>query len=541
MFSSIDQNYPEHKKLLIFSLFNIFNINLLPEVYIYEHLQSLNVCLLNHKSILLSKSLEGTHLDIFDKNKGFIYSQNKRIIPIFDTNGNNLLINNEILYKLFSLLLSKYINIIYEKNVLNLKKIIPQDPFVNEKHIMENESYFYSIIYFYNSLNYKILNNNSFAFEEFWRNNIGNYRALIKNNNSKLYKYFDYYSLKFSLQKYLIGLFFNHKNSPQVLLSFIYEFDSTIDQLNNTEDESLDEMYILFNFIKIYFPNISINQGIKNLNLTNLEINSKNFNLNYDDLIECFNIIQRNSISLLVCILFLRALLPFILDIISQFVNVNLYIFYFDKERFFDSYTNSLNMDLNNEKKEIILDKYFKCLSKIICKFSLGYENYSNIMKKDTSKKLDAVRYMNGKIYGYSLNNIDIKKTKFNQSILGKAYNKNYNQLKIDYNWSFHFFEIIFHCFYLNFIDCLNLLYEKGMINSNVYYYISNFLDNYEINDYYFNFINIDGAYLNISRLLKYQLYKKKFNYEMFKEKYFVRTKLLKEPTYDYISKKFDI
>ena len=122
MFSSIEQNYPEHKKLLIFSLFNIFNINLLPEVYIYKHLQSLNVCLLNHKSILLSKSLEGTNLDIFDENKGFIYSQNKRIIPIFDTNGNNLLINNEILYKLFTLLLSKYINIIYEKNVPNLKK-----------------------------------------------------------------------------------------------------------------------------------------------------------------------------------------------------------------------------------------------------------------------------------------------------------------------------------------------------------------------------------------------------------------------------------
>ena len=58
MFSTIESNYPEHKKLLIFSLFNIFNINLLPEVYIYEHLQSLNVCLLNHKSILLSKSLE---------------------------------------------------------------------------------------------------------------------------------------------------------------------------------------------------------------------------------------------------------------------------------------------------------------------------------------------------------------------------------------------------------------------------------------------------------------------------------------------------
>ena len=104
IFSTIEPNYPEHKKLLIFSLFNLFDVNLIPEVYIFEHLQSLNVCLLNNKSILLSKSLEGTNLDIFNENKGFIYSQNKRVIPIFDTNVKYLLINNEILYKIFSLL-----------------------------------------------------------------------------------------------------------------------------------------------------------------------------------------------------------------------------------------------------------------------------------------------------------------------------------------------------------------------------------------------------------------------------------------------------
>ena len=43
--------------------------------------------------------------------------------------------------------------------------------------------------------------------EEFWRNNIENYNALIKNNNSELNKYFDYYSMKFSLQKYLTRFF----------------------------------------------------------------------------------------------------------------------------------------------------------------------------------------------------------------------------------------------------------------------------------------------------------------------------------------------
>ena len=541
LFSTIAQNYPDHKKLLVFSLFNIFNVNLIPEVNIYEHLQSLNVCFLNNKSILLSKSFEGTYLDIFDKNNGFIYSQNKRIIPIFDTNGNNLLINNEILFKIFSLLLSKYTNIIYEKNFSKLKKIIPQDPFVNVKQTIENESYFYSIIYYYNSQNYKILNNHSPAFDEFWRNNKDNYRALIGNNNRN--KYFNFNSLNFSLQKYLTSFFFIKNNSHQVLLSFISDFDSRIEQQNDIEEELLSEMRILFNFIKIYFPNIiNINQGIKMLNLTNLEINSKNFNLNHDDLIECFNIIQRNDLSILVCILFLRALLPFILDVISDIVNVYLDIFYFDKERFFDSFTSSLNLVLNDEEKEIILEKYFKCLSKIISNFSFGWEDYSNAMKKNTSDTGNAVSYMIGKLYDCCLKNIDTKQInfKFKQSILERAYDKNYNELKIDYNWSFHFFEIIFHCFYLNFIDCLNILYEKGMKDSKIYHHISNFLDNYERSDYYFNFINKDGAYLNISRLLKYLLYKEKFKYKMFKEKYFVRKKLLKEHKYNFISKQFE-
>ena len=207
-----------------------------------------------------------------------------------------------------------------------------------------------------------------------------------------MYKYFDYYPIKFSLQKYLIGFFFSLKNSPQVLLSFINEFDSRIDQLNDDDEEiSLYELYILFYFIKIYFQNASLNQCIKMLNLTNLEINSKNFNLNYDDLIECFNKIQRNNISLLVCILFLRALLPFILNIISDITNVYSYIFYFHKESFFNSDTSPLNMDLDGEEKEIILDKYFKCLSKIMRNFSFGWKNYSNAMEKKASENINAV------------------------------------------------------------------------------------------------------------------------------------------------------
>ena len=97
---------------------------------------------------------------------------------------------------------------------------------------------------------------------------------------------------------------------------------------------------------------------------------------------------------------------------------------------------------------------------------------------------------MNKKLYDPCLKNMDKTKTKFNYNILNQAYDKNYYQLKIDYNWSFHFFEIIFYCFYLNFILCLDILYEEKKDDNKIYDHISNFLDFYENNDYYFNFIN---------------------------------------------------
>ena len=58
-------------------------VNIIPEVEIFQHYKSLNACLLNNKSILLSESLSGTHLDIFDKENNFIYFENKKNNTLF--------------------------------------------------------------------------------------------------------------------------------------------------------------------------------------------------------------------------------------------------------------------------------------------------------------------------------------------------------------------------------------------------------------------------------------------------------------------------
>jgi hypothetical protein len=143
IFKEINKNSPEHKKLLIFSLFNIFSINFIPNIQIFKHYKEINVCLINHKSILFSESLVGTYLDIIHKDNYPLYSGPKKFIPFFDSEGNFSLLYNDNLYKLFMILLSKYINIFYEKNISNLT--IPRDPFGN-KPMDKTILYYYDIM-----------------------------------------------------------------------------------------------------------------------------------------------------------------------------------------------------------------------------------------------------------------------------------------------------------------------------------------------------------------------------------------------------------
>lgn len=152
----------------------------------------------------------------------------------------------------------------------------------------------------------------------------------------------------------------------------------------------------------------------------------------------------------------------------------------------------------------------------------------------------DAITYMNKKIYGSFLNEIEKDKEKSNSKLLINAYYKSRPQLKINYNWSFHFFEVIFYCFYLNFAHCQKLLYDNYKNNTKIYNDISKYLDNYEKRDYYFNFINEEGALLNITRIIQIKLYKV-LNANYFKQKIFVRRKLLREHKYYLISKNKDV
>ena len=113
------------------------------------------------------------------------------------------------------------------------------------------------------------------------------------------------------------------------------------------------------------------------------------------------------------------------------------------------------------------------------------------------------------------------------------AFEKNYKLIKINYNWYFHFYEMLFNSFYLTFIDCARQLDQKDSLSKNINY----FLNFYEYNDYYLNFIDLDGALMNRSRLININFHGEKFDYEKFNEKYKLRTKLLDKCIYGYMTK----
>ena len=543
------------KKLLIFSLFNIFCICPIPNLPIFNLYESCNCCLLNKNSILFSQFLEGTYLDIFSENNDFIYAQNRKIMTIFDSNGNNILISNDILYQVFMLLLSKYLNITYEKNKSILQ--IPKDPFNLNYKYSSKETFFFEIIYYLNILNYKIIiNERNISNEEeqdiyissdkFKKSLLD--KCLDAFNGFKTYYPYNYdvNNLHFSLYNYLIGFFFNPINSPQVLLLFIQEYNDLISKDEFSKRKiCYNEIYILFNFIKIYFSKINLNQYKNNLIFENLEIyNNKNNNLdiNYSELLDIFEVIQKNKYCLIVSILFLRRLLPYILYIISNLSKIETNIYFFDNESIFDNGIKILKIKLYDEKVKTIVSEYLKCLKQIMSIFSLNGKKYSTFFKNiKVPKHINFVNNMNYVFYNKAKKEINNINANYQKSfdILNHAYNKMYYKIKIDYNWNFHFYELLFHCFYLTFLDFS--IQFNNQINDNknsISNSVDEFLEYYEMNDYYLNFINKDGAMINISKNIVMNSYDNNINYKKFDEKHNLRNKLIQLCKYEYMSKK---
>ena len=543
IFNEINNSTSNLKKNLVLSLFNIFCVCPIPNIPIFNIYKSINCCLLNKNSILLSNFLEGTYLDICSKNNNFIYADINKLTTVFDTNGNNLLIGNNILYHTFMVLFSKYINILLEINISNI--VIPKDPFDPKYKYDGKETFFHEIIYYLTNLDYKIIKDEygypCVSAKRFWKNIYENCSDVF--NGLKTYYPFNYLknNYTFSIYNYLIGFFFNSVSSPQVLLNFIQTYNDRIIQNDNI---CYDEMYLLSSFIKIYFSKINFQKYRDNLICKNLNIPYKYIDIDYKYLLNIFETIKKNQ-SLIISILLLRRLLPYILSIISEITKIDTKIYFFSNEAIYDNGVKIFNLNLDNKQQVKLVNEFLTCLSTLLKNFSLEWKKYSTYFKNmEFIENMNLVNIQNFNFYNYGIEKINIDNPNIKKSIekLNYAYNKKYYKIKVDYNWNFHFYELLFHSFYLTFADFSIIYYkkyDKKRFSDGAPFYtaVKKYLDYYEQNDYYLNFINKNGSLINIQREINKKIYGEEFKYKKFNKKYKLREELIGLSIYDYMSK----
>ena len=78
---------------------------------------------------------------------------------------------------------------------------------------------------------------------------------------------------------------------------------------------------------------------------------------------------------------------------------------------------------------------------------------------------------------------------------------------------------------------------QKIFFSDSIYKDVDNYLDYYEENDYYLNFINNNGAITNILREINKKIYNDKFDYKLFHKKDKLRKELVELSKYDYMTK----
>ena len=286
----------------------------------------------------------------------------------------------------------------------------------------EDENLYYEIIYYFNLLDYKIIKDGTSCNEKdgsnkrnennlfisnfiFWKNIIKNCKNLFR--GYKTFYPFNFIENKFnfSLNNYLLELFFNKVKSPQVLLSFINEYNDRISSDEFPEsDFCYNEMYILLNFIQLYFPKYDFKQYKNNLIFEKLDI--KKIGIDYNEILEIFSCIQHQKPSLLISILFLRILLPYILNIISNIRNIDINIYSFKSEQIFNNKVKYLELDYEEEESEkkalTIIKEYLNSIKGLLWYFSLNGKYYSNYLEEIKYYKIkNFVEYRNETFYNY--------------------------------------------------------------------------------------------------------------------------------------------
>ena len=385
--SPIIEAFSYDKKLILFSLYSVFNASPLPlynevlQIKILQIFNSINGCLLNCNSILFNSDFfradnifQSKYFDIFSKDNKDLFEQN---FQMFNLEGNNIIINYSILPILFRFMLSNLVVDIFNESYEYLD-FTPNIFSIENLQLSKNSHFYSSILYYYNQL-YFILNiQREFSLDYFWTN---------------IAKYFSGIRFKFPFQKeegnqlvyfyiddYLKDLLLLNNVKPYILYSFlvnyIYKQKKGKFRINLKNINSL--IFLMEEIWNIPFPSASKDYDIKFCYFKKLDL--------------CLDYIINRKIYIFSSIIILRRVFPLILALIKlkqekfydkkedfKLEDINIRIFSHPNEYIFD---NIKKLDILEEFKKLkelndneisistIISKYFLALKKAMIKFS---------------------------------------------------------------------------------------------------------------------------------------------------------------------------
>ena len=375
--SFIEENLSYNKKLILFSLFSIFNISPFPyndkllNNKIFLLYKNINGCLLNYNSILFSKNFfnernkfKSKYFDIFSDKNDDIFEEN--YFQMFNLEGNNIIVNYNTIITLFRLILSKLIQIIFQNNFIK-----------NQPSLFHNYnthgSFYSSILFYYNNLNFYIKNNFYSGNYESRDKSINIFLENIYNKVSNSSNSFplnkNRYSKIFELNDYLKELMLYDKVNYKILYSFLINY-------SNLNDNNINFELLIFILKEKWNINFKKNK--------NKDISSNtNGIVFYEQFKKCLNYIKDGKTNIFISLILLRRTLPIILKLIKLYFenydkNDNMFITdkELEKKDIFQIYSYEKEKIWNNIRQSEILSELKntnkKIIVQIICKYILA-------------------------------------------------------------------------------------------------------------------------------------------------------------------------
>ena len=379
--STYINSFSYNKKIILFSLFSIFNVSPIPvndklfDKKIFKIFNSINGCLLNINSFLFDlndiNKKYNYLFDIFSSDNNEIYEQNFQILNI---EGNNIVINNNILSILFRLMLSSLVETFLDINFNDLE--YTPNIFSDKNQLSINGHYYSSILYYYNQLYFSIDEYNN-SLDIFWSRICKNFSS-ISNFFPKIFN-----DKSFILDYYLKDLLLYHNVKPNILYSFLTNYLHV--QKKGNFSINKNDIFLLIFLLK----------DIWNIDFTSNDYNNQDLSLCvFEKLDLCLDYINKGNTYIFSSLLILRRIFPLILQLFEFYLekyinNKNFYIdiekknikvFSFEQEKIFDCMRkrNILNEikfydDFQERIIEIIIF-YFSALKNVLNKFSeFGY------------------------------------------------------------------------------------------------------------------------------------------------------------------------